>query len=91
MTQAEIFTLPQSPGPVPADVPTATELAMAALPNVVATAVAVRPLTDRTLGQHDAQLVVPTYDRRSLTPAVVHFSVGGFHRAHQLLYFDDVA
>jgi fructuronate reductase/mannitol 2-dehydrogenase len=34
---------------------------------------------------------VPTYDRSALTPAVVHFSVGGFHRAHQLVYFDDLA
>src|SRR5919107_3847733 len=51
----------------------------------------VRPLTDATLGQHDEQLIVPTYDRSALTPAVVHFSVGGFHRSHQLLYFDEVA
>jgi mannitol-1-phosphate/altronate dehydrogenase len=52
---------------------------------------AARPLSDDTLGQHGAELRVPTYDRSALTPAVVHFSVGGFHRAHQLLYFDDVA
>src|SRR5919107_703452 len=51
----------------------------------------VRPLTDATLGHHGEQLSVPTYDRSALTPAVVHFSVGGFHRAHQLLYFDEVA
>jgi mannitol-1-phosphate/altronate dehydrogenase len=51
----------------------------------------IRPLTDATLGQHGEQLSVPTYDRSALTPAVVHFSVGGFHRAHQLLYFDEVA
>jgi mannitol 2-dehydrogenase len=34
---------------------------------------------------------VPSYDRSSLTPAVVHIGVGGFHRAHQALYFDDLA
>src|SRR4051812_17196805 len=51
----------------------------------------IRPLTDATLGQHGEQLSVPTYDRSALTPAVVHFSVGGFHRAHQLLYFDELA
>ena len=51
----------------------------------------VRPLSDDTLGQHDTDLSIPTYDRSALTPAVVHFSVGGFHRAHQLLYFDDIA
>lgn len=51
----------------------------------------VHPLTERSLGDYDDQLLVPTYDRAALTPAVVHFSVGGFHRAHQLLYFDEVA
>jgi mannitol 2-dehydrogenase len=34
---------------------------------------------------------VPTYQRATLVPAVVHFSVGGFHRAHQLVYFDELA
>jgi fructuronate reductase/mannitol 2-dehydrogenase len=51
----------------------------------------VRPLRQATLDQHDERLTVPTYDRAALTPAVVHFSVGGFHRAHQLLYFDELA
>ncbi|HEX2073243.1 MAG TPA: mannitol dehydrogenase family protein [Geodermatophilus sp.] len=51
----------------------------------------IRPLSQKTLGQHDARLTVPTYDRSALTPAVVHFSVGGFHRAHQLTYFDEIA
>src|SRR5688572_14210902 len=57
----------------------------------VAAATDIRPLTDATLGHHGEQLSVPTYDRSALTPAVVHFSVGGFHRSHQLLYFDEVA
>jgi fructuronate reductase/mannitol 2-dehydrogenase len=34
---------------------------------------------------------VPTYDRRALRPGVVHLGVGGFHRAHQATYFDDLA
>ena len=50
-----------------------------------------QPLTDRTLDAHGSRLTVPTYDRSALTPAVVHFSVGGFHRSHQLLYFEEVA
>ena len=50
-----------------------------------------QPLTDRTLDAHGLRLTVPTYDRSALTPAVVHFSVGGFHRSHQLLYFEEVA
>ena len=57
----------------------------------VATVTRIRPLTEETLGQHGAELTVPTYDRSALVPAVVHFSVGGFHRAHQLLYFEEVA
>src|SRR4028118_1810476 len=51
----------------------------------------IRPLTAATLEQHGARLTVPTYDRAALVPAVVHLSVGGFSRAHQLTYFDDVA
>lgn len=51
----------------------------------------IHPLTEQSLGSYSDQLLVPTYDRAALTPAVVHFSVGGFHRAHQLLYFDEVA
>ncbi len=49
------------------------------------------PLSERTLHVHAGRVRVPTYDRAALTPAVVHFSVGGFHRAHQLVYFDDLA
>ncbi|RBY86971.1 mannitol dehydrogenase family protein [Blastococcus sp. TF02A-26] len=51
----------------------------------------VRPLSDKTLVLHGEHLTVPTYDRTALTPAVVHLSVGGFHRSHQLTYFDDLA
>src|SRR4051812_27196332 len=49
------------------------------------------PLTEATLDQHSARVRVPSYDRRALTPAVVHLSVGGFSRAHQLVYFDELA
>jgi len=34
---------------------------------------------------------VPGYDRSALVPAVVHIGVGGFHRAHQEVYLDDLA
>ncbi|WP_127142626.1 mannitol dehydrogenase family protein [Pelagibacterium montanilacus] len=30
----------------------------------------------------------PGYDRSSLTPGIVHFGVGNFHRAHQAVYLD---
>src|SRR4051812_19384451 len=49
------------------------------------------PLCQRILPLHAGRVRVPSYDRAALTPAVVHFSVGGFHRAHQLVYFDDLA
>ncbi|MDP9392310.1 MAG: mannitol dehydrogenase family protein [Actinomycetota bacterium] len=75
--------------PVPLDL--AARIALAAIPNVVAVASGCQPLSNETLGQHAEQLAVPTYDRAALTPAVVHFSVGGFHRSHQLLYFDELA
>jgi mannitol 2-dehydrogenase len=49
------------------------------------------PLNQETLDRHAGRLHVPTYDRSALTPSVVHISVGGFHRAHQLVYFDELA
>ena len=32
----------------------------------------------------------PAYKRADVRPAIIHFGVGGFHRAHQALYTDDV-
>src|SRR5919205_2515972 len=34
---------------------------------------------------------VPGYDRPMLTPSIVHIGVGGFHRAHEAVYLDDLA
>jgi mannitol 2-dehydrogenase len=33
---------------------------------------------------------VPSYDRSQVTVGIVHFGVGGFHRAHQALYIDQL-
>jgi len=33
---------------------------------------------------------VPVYDRSSIVPSIVHIGVGGFHRAHQAVYLDDL-
>ena len=30
----------------------------------------------------------PGYDRSKVTPGIVHFGVGGFHRAHEAMYLD---
>ena len=35
-----------------------------------------------------ARVPVPSYDRRAVTPGIVHLGVGGFHRAHQAMYLD---
>jgi mannitol 2-dehydrogenase len=47
-----------------------------------------RPLNARTLASWNGRLPVPPYDRRLVTPGVVHVGVGGFHRAHQAMYHD---
>ncbi|MCW2605512.1 MAG: Mannitol dehydrogenase domain protein [Frankiales bacterium] len=48
-------------------------------------------LSDASVGALPPLVDVPAYDRAALVPAVVHIGVGGFHRAHQALYFDDLA
>lgn len=49
------------------------------------------PLAGERLAELGDFVVVPAYDRSKLVPAVVHIGVGGFHRAHQALYFDEIA
>src|SRR5439155_23738607 len=46
------------------------------------------PLSTKTLASIADRVPVPTYDRGSVTTGVVHFGVGGFHRAHQAMYHD---
>src|ERR1700712_3005722 len=41
-----------------------------------------------TLSSLPADLPAPTYDRARLRTGIVHFGVGGFHRAHQAMYLD---
>ncbi|MFJ5861749.1 mannitol dehydrogenase family protein [Pseudarthrobacter sp. NPDC092439] len=47
-----------------------------------------QPLTAATLKDLPADLARPDYDRSALTAGIVHFGVGGFHRAHQAMYLD---
>ena len=49
-------------------------------------------LNDGTLAQIGAVglVDVPDYDRRGLTTGIVHFGVGGFHRAHQAMVIDEL-
>ena len=43
-----------------------------------------------SLGELAERVAVPAYDRSRLTEGVVHLGVGGFHRAHQALYHDEL-
>lgn len=47
-------------------------------------------VANRTLDQVDPRIVVPTYDRTRLSVGVMHLGVGGFHRAHQAVYLDQL-
>jgi mannitol 2-dehydrogenase len=46
------------------------------------------PLTAENLKSLPDDLPGPTYDRAALRTGIVHFGVGGFHRAHQAMYLD---
>jgi mannitol-1-phosphate/altronate dehydrogenase len=50
-----------------------------------------RRLNAETLGSFADRVTLPTYARAALRRAIVHLGVGGFHRAHQALYLDDLA
>lgn len=47
-------------------------------------------LSPSSLGALDPRIAIPTYDRRGLGGGIVHIGVGGFHRAHQADYLDDL-
>src|SRR6266545_388199 len=46
------------------------------------------PLNTETLPSLRGHLPTPTYDRGNVRVGIVHFGVGGFHRAHQAMYLD---
>jgi mannitol 2-dehydrogenase len=39
-------------------------------------------------GSHSPAVPGPAYDRSTIRVGIVHFGVGGFHRAHQAMYLD---
>jgi mannitol 2-dehydrogenase len=47
-------------------------------------------LNAANLSQLDPKIQVPQYDREKVGQAMLHVGVGGFHRAHQALYTDDL-
>ena len=47
-------------------------------------------LNTANLTKLDPKIQVPQYDRQKVGQAIMHVGVGGFHRAHQALYTDDL-
>ncbi len=47
-------------------------------------------LSNSNLQRLHSEIRVPQYDRRQLQQHSVHIGVGGFHRAHQAVYLDDL-
>jgi mannitol 2-dehydrogenase len=47
-------------------------------------------LCESSLKDIAAKLQTPQYSRQSVGEAVIHLGVGGFHRAHQALYLDEL-
>ena len=45
-------------------------------------------LNQRNLARLRREVPVPSYDRAEVRPGIVHFGVGGFHRAHEAMYLD---
>ena len=45
-------------------------------------------LSQRTLDSLPDGVARPAYDRSQVTEGIVHFGVGGFHRAHEAMYVD---
>ena len=48
-------------------------------------------LNQAHLASLDPRVRAPTYNRARLKRSIVHIGVGGFHRAHQAVYLDDLA
>lgn len=47
-------------------------------------------LSQANLGSLLANVARPNYERAALTPGIVHFGVGNFHRSHQAVYLDEL-
>jgi mannitol 2-dehydrogenase len=45
-------------------------------------------LNAENLSSLDSAVAIPKYDRSQVTAGIVHFGVGGFHRAHQAMVID---
>jgi mannitol 2-dehydrogenase len=52
--------------------------------------IAASPLDCSTVARIGSRIATPGYDRSQLSVGIVHFGVGGFHRAHQAMYIDSL-
>lgn len=50
----------------------------------------IRPLNAASLSELSNRIAVPTYHRSNIRAGIVHVGVGGFHRAHQANYLDQL-
>ncbi len=42
------------------------------------------------MNSHTPEVDLPRYDRKKVTPGIVHIGLGNFHRAHMAVYLDDL-
>lgn len=47
-------------------------------------------LSNKVLSSIPKDVAVPTYDRSKITPGILHFGVGAFHRSHQALTIEQL-
>jgi len=47
-------------------------------------------LNQENLSRFQKSVSVPGYNRKDLTPSIVHLGLGNFHRAHQAAYLDEL-
>jgi mannitol 2-dehydrogenase len=48
------------------------------------------PLNIANIKKFSSQVQIPKYERKNYKNCIVHIGVGGFHRAHQAVYLDDL-
>lgn len=49
-----------------------------------------RQLSDELMDQVAPTIARPSYNRNEISPGIVHFGVGAFHRSHQAMIMDDL-
>ena len=47
-------------------------------------------LNSSNLSAISERVAVPNYNRKNITTGIVHVGVGGFHRAHEAMYIDQL-